>query len=573
MKYKLVLIIGFISLIFSCENSKQLVNINAENRIIAEELPSNKDIEAVIDPYKINLDKSMTKILSYSTDTYSKNDGNYNTAIGNLMADAIMELSNPIFKSRTGKNLDMVLLNHGGIRSVLSKGNITTRTAYSLMPFENSVIVVALKGTVIMEMTSYLKEFGKPHPISGLELVLNSDNTYNTILIGGEPVEMEKTYHIATNDYLYKGGDQMYFLKKSDTLYDLNYKIRTVLIDYFKTININTSVLSTDNTDQDFKTMITAEYYMPSMGGYGTLGAALNKNNVFWDISDKYYHTYKSLNELRDLKLFKEYYYKNKYPHNDTAIVGLVRGYERPQQYNTLIERNKVLAKNNQKNIDYIISSKPYVVIQIKDHIVNATIELLDPWVMRDLIKKLKSLGYSVVLIGREAMPEQFSDLGVVDYANSQFVSVEDDFQLIYNSECMISSASGVCNIAEVLDKPLLVLNSWHHIFQGGKKTMVLPRLLRKEGKILHAREQLRIMLDDRQSISSVRALFEVVPIDSNDVLAALDEFFEDLVFGDLAPFRKLQSCVRDRFLDTPLGVGLSRVPESYIERYPDVFL
>ena len=235
MKYKLVLIIGFISLIFSCENSKQLVNINAENRIIAEELPSNKDIEAVIEPYKINLDKSMTKILSYSTDTYSKNDGNYNTAIGNLMADAIMELSNPIFKSRTGKNLDMVLLNHGGIRSVLSKGNITTRTAYSLMPFENSVIVVALKGTVIMEMTSYLKEFGKPHPISGLELILNSDNTYNTILIGGEPVEMEKTYHVATNDYLYKGGDQMYFLKKSDTLYDLNYKIRTVLIDYFKT--------------------------------------------------------------------------------------------------------------------------------------------------------------------------------------------------------------------------------------------------------------------------------------------------------------------------------------------------
>ena len=235
MKYKLVLIIGFISLIFSCENSKQLVNINAENRIIAEELPSNKDIEAVIEPYKINLDKSMTKILSYSTDTYSKNDGNYNTAIGNLMADAIMELSNPIFKSRTGKNLDMVLLNHGGIRSVLSKGNITTRTAYSLMPFENSVIVVALKGTVIMEMTSYLKEFGKPHPISGLELVLNSDNTYITILIGGEPVEMEKTYHVATNDYLYKGGDQMYFLKKSDTLYDLNYKIRTVLIDYFKT--------------------------------------------------------------------------------------------------------------------------------------------------------------------------------------------------------------------------------------------------------------------------------------------------------------------------------------------------
>ena len=233
MKYKFIQIFGFISMILSCENSKQLVSIDAENSIISDNLPSNKDIEAIIDPYKVNLDKSMNKVLSYSVDTYSKNDGDYNTAIGNLMADAVFELSKPVFKSRTGKNLDVVLLNHGGIRSILSKGNITTRTAFSLMPFENSVIVVALKGSIVMEMTTYLKDFGKPHPISGIELVLNSDNTYQKILIGGNAIDMEKTYYIATNDYLYKGGDRMYFLKKSDTLYDLNYKIRNVLIDYF----------------------------------------------------------------------------------------------------------------------------------------------------------------------------------------------------------------------------------------------------------------------------------------------------------------------------------------------------
>jgi len=233
MKYKFIQIFGFISMILSCENSKQLVSIDAENSIISDNLPSNKDIEAIIDPYKVNLDKSMNKVLSYSVDTYSKNDGDYNTAIGNLMADAVFELSKPVFKSRTGENLDMVLLNHGGIRSILPKGTITTRSAFSLMPFENSVIVVALKGSIVMEMTTYLKDFGKPHPISGIELVLNSDNTYQKILIGGNAIDMEKTYYIATNDYLYKGGDRMYFLKKSDTLYDLNYKIRNVLIDYF----------------------------------------------------------------------------------------------------------------------------------------------------------------------------------------------------------------------------------------------------------------------------------------------------------------------------------------------------
>ena len=231
--YKCVQIIGFICLFLSCNHSKKLVSTKGNNISISKELPSNKVIEEVIEPYKTNLDKSMNEVLSYSVDTYSKRDGDYNTAIGNLMADAVFELSNPIFKNRTGNNLDVVLLNHGGIRSILPKGNVTTKSAYSLMPFENSVVVVPLKGSVITEMTTYLKESRKAHPISGVELVLNADNSYQKIRVGGKSIDPEKIYYVATNDYLYNGGDRMYFLKKSDTLYDLNYKIRNVLIDYF----------------------------------------------------------------------------------------------------------------------------------------------------------------------------------------------------------------------------------------------------------------------------------------------------------------------------------------------------
>ena len=231
--YKCVQIIGFLCLFLSCNHSKKLVSTKGNNISISEDLSSNKAIEAVVEPYKTNLDKSMNEVLSYSTDTYSKSDGDYNTAIGNLMADAVFELSNPIFKNRTGNELDIVLLNHGGIRSILPKGNVTTKSAYSLMPFENSVVVVPLKGSVITEMTTYLKESRKAHPISGVELVLNADNSYQKIRVGGKSIDPEKIYYVATNDYLYNGGDRMYFLKKSDTLFNLNYKIRNVLIDYF----------------------------------------------------------------------------------------------------------------------------------------------------------------------------------------------------------------------------------------------------------------------------------------------------------------------------------------------------
>ena len=225
--------IGFLSLVLSCDNSKKLVTTGVQNISINKEIEAVKEIEDIIAPYKVNLDKTMNEVLSFSVDTYSKNNGDYNTAVGNMMADAVFELTSPLFRNRTGKNIDMVLLNHGGIRADLPKGNITTKTAYSLMPFENSVVVTALKGSVILEMTNYLKSFKKAHPISGLELVLNADNSYRKILVGGKSVESEKTYYVATNDYLYKGGDRMDFFKKSDTLYDLNYKIRNVLLDYF----------------------------------------------------------------------------------------------------------------------------------------------------------------------------------------------------------------------------------------------------------------------------------------------------------------------------------------------------
>ena len=225
--------IGFLSLVLSCDNSKKLVTTGVQNISINKEIEAVKEIEDIIAPYKVNLDKTMNEVLSFSVDTYSKNNGDYNTAVGNMMADAVFELTSPLFRNRTGKNIDMVLLNHGGIRADLPKGNITTKTAYSLMPFENSVVVTALKGSVILEMTNYLRSFKKAHPISGLELVLNADNSYRKILVGGKSVESEKTYYVATNDYLYKGGDRMDFFKKSDTLYDLNYKIRNVLLDYF----------------------------------------------------------------------------------------------------------------------------------------------------------------------------------------------------------------------------------------------------------------------------------------------------------------------------------------------------
>ena len=207
----------------------------------------NDDGEVIdfIKPYKKNIDKHMDSVLSYAPIDYDKKNGLLNTAIGNMMADVTLNLSNPIYKARTNKNIDFVLLNHGGIRSMISKGDITLRTAYKVMPFENSVVVCELNGEDVYELINYLTLNKKAHPISGINIVLDKNYNLMEAKINGKRIEKNKIYSVATSDYLLNGGDKMTFFSKSKKNTTLDYKIRNVLIDYFK--EVDTVAFKIDN--------------------------------------------------------------------------------------------------------------------------------------------------------------------------------------------------------------------------------------------------------------------------------------------------------------------------------------
>ena len=229
---KRVVVILFILFIpiESCETQSNRIEIN-------NTIESDKKIETYIVPYKNNVDAQMDDVLSYSPIDYDKKNGVLNTAIGNMMADVTLKLSNPIYNTRTGNNIDFVLLNHGGIRSIISKGDITLRSAYNIMPFENSVVVCQLKGSDLKELINYLILNKKAHPISGISIVLDKNYNLLNATINGEKIDQERVYHVATSDYLLKGGDQMNFFKKSKKNIILDYKIRNILIDYFKAVD------------------------------------------------------------------------------------------------------------------------------------------------------------------------------------------------------------------------------------------------------------------------------------------------------------------------------------------------
>lgn len=239
-----VLILTF-ALLLSCGEKKYFVTkiegkkISVENSVI-----ESAEIENFVKPYRDNIDKDLSQILSFAPETLDKT-GIWQTPIGNFLSDITLEKAQPIFEKRENKSIDICLLNHGGIRSIIPSGNVTARTAYEIMPFENTTIVVGLKAEQIEEIAAYIISEKKPHPLSGMSFTIDKNNNPTSILVNNKPLEKNKIYYVVTSDYLVNGGDNMTFFQKGVEKYNLDYKLRNVLIDYFKTnkeIKANTNI-------------------------------------------------------------------------------------------------------------------------------------------------------------------------------------------------------------------------------------------------------------------------------------------------------------------------------------------
>lgn len=204
---------------------------------VTSEYAETPELENFIKPYRDHINKDLDSVLSYAPETLDKSKpiDKWQTPIGNLMADVTLEAADKVLFAREKRHADICLLNHGGIRAILPKGDVTARTAFEIMPFENSLVVIALKGEQIREIADYLIKEKKPHPLAGMEIRLDKDATMvNDITVKGKPLELNKIYNVATSDYLSNGGDNMEFFKRGVATYDLDYKLRNVYIDYFK---------------------------------------------------------------------------------------------------------------------------------------------------------------------------------------------------------------------------------------------------------------------------------------------------------------------------------------------------
>lgn len=240
-----VLLLTF-SFFVSCGSKNYSVSrIEGKKISVSEKWNPDATLDAFIKPYRDHIDQDLSEVLAYSPEYLDKSNGRWQTNIGNFLADITLEKSNKIFSSREHKTIDLCLLNHGGIRSSIPKGNVTARTAFEIMPFENSAVVIGLKSAQILEIANYIVQEKKPHPLAGMTFTIDTNNSPKNIKIQGKTLEADRIYYVVTSDYLSNGGDNMTFFKKGTATFDIEYKLRNILIDYFKevdTLKINNDV-------------------------------------------------------------------------------------------------------------------------------------------------------------------------------------------------------------------------------------------------------------------------------------------------------------------------------------------
>ncbi|KUJ51230.1 5'-nucleotidase C-terminal domain-containing protein [Chryseobacterium sp. JAH] len=227
----LLLGIALFSLTACKTTSLKLANVQIQKNItINQDLKDNEDFAKFIEPYTQKLNKEMNQKISYTQVDLTKEGDNSN--LGNLLADYTFEGANVWAKANLNKNIDAALINIGGIRTTIGKGDILLKNVFEVMPFENEVIIVKFKGSDLQGLFDYYAKNLKNNPVSHLYIETNDGNILKS-LINGNPVNPSQDYYIATSDYLALGGDNMKFFAKGQSI-STGIKLRDLFIEYFK---------------------------------------------------------------------------------------------------------------------------------------------------------------------------------------------------------------------------------------------------------------------------------------------------------------------------------------------------
>ncbi|MBD5310980.1 MAG: bifunctional metallophosphatase/5'-nucleotidase [Bacteroides sp.] len=171
----------------------------------------DKRISAFLEPYKHRVDSVNRRVIAYSgmdmtplpNSAYANFAGDFGLWYGRHVVDSINAAGGNMPK------VDFAVMNVGGIRQDMPGGPVTEGQILSTFPFSNRVVIMEETGADIISALQAPAPKGGEAVSTNVYVVLDSDSKIKRMYIDGKEVEPDKTYVMASIDYVAAGNDNM----------------------------------------------------------------------------------------------------------------------------------------------------------------------------------------------------------------------------------------------------------------------------------------------------------------------------------------------------------------------------
>ncbi|MEL7345641.1 MAG: bifunctional metallophosphatase/5'-nucleotidase [Pseudomonadota bacterium] len=148
--------------------------------------------------------------------------------MGNLIADAILERTKD-------QGIQIAIQNGGGIRASIDPGDITKGEVISVLPFQNVLATFFIPGSAVKAaLENAVTQYDDPDAtgrfaqVAGLKYTITKsaptgERISDIMVMEGDafvPLDMDKMYGVASNDFLRRGGDGYSMFVDAENAYD-----------------------------------------------------------------------------------------------------------------------------------------------------------------------------------------------------------------------------------------------------------------------------------------------------------------------------------------------------------------
>ncbi|HET9747137.1 MAG TPA: 5'-nucleotidase [Chitinophagaceae bacterium] len=224
----------------SCNTTYKAESVHYSNYRVQQSTSSNA-VTAIMKPYADTINKLMNVVIGYNESRLEKKKpGN---TLGYFIADAYLEMA----RQKIDPDIDAAFMNSGGIRLPdLPAGAITQGKLFELMPFDNLMVILKIKGSLLNQ---YLDTLAATEGLieSGITMQVGNRTTQQ-ILIAGKPLDPDADYTIVHSDYVVINTNLLKNIARKTT----SYLLRDAIIDYVKYYNSQGKKIKVLNTDRVF---------------------------------------------------------------------------------------------------------------------------------------------------------------------------------------------------------------------------------------------------------------------------------------------------------------------------------